>query len=156
MKITNYMDLLDKKIIKILKNNSKATLQTISDQINLSIAPTARRINQLEAKGIIKNYTVNIDENSLGYKFPAFIFISLERQQSKNFDKFEEKILSFPEVVECWLMTGTKDYLIRIAVNDVEEFENFLTKKLTVIEGVSSVESSIPLRRVKSDHARIY
>ena len=150
------MDLLDKKIIKILKNNSKATLQTISDQINLSIAPTARRINQLEAKGIIKNYTVNIDENSLGYKFPAFIFISLERQQSKNFDKFEEKILSFPEVVECWLMTGTKDYLIRIAVKDVEEFENFLTKKLTVIEGVSSVESSIPLRRVKSDHARIY
>ena len=150
------MDLLDKKIIKILKNNSKATLQTISDQINLSIAPTARRINQLEAKGIIKNYTVNIDENSLGYKFPAFIFISLERQQSKNFDKFEEKILSFPEVVECWLMTGTKDYLIRIAVNDVEEFENFLTKKLTVIEGVSSVESSIPLRRVKSDYARIY
>jgi Lrp/AsnC family leucine-responsive transcriptional regulator len=150
------MDLLDKKIIKILKNNSKATLQKISDQINLSIAPTARRINQLEAKGIIKNYTVNIDENSLGYKFPAFIFISLERQQSKNFDKFEEKILSFPEVVECWLMTGTKDYLIRIAVNDVEEFENFLTKKLTVIEGVSSVESSIPLRRVKSDHARIY
>ena len=150
------MDLLDKKIIKILKNNSKATLQTISDQINLSVAPTARRINQLEIKGIIKNYTVNIDENSLGYKFPAFIFISLERQQSKNFDKFEEKILSFPEVVECWLMTGTKDYLIRIAVNDVEEFENFLTKKLTVIEGVSSVESSIPLRRVKSDHARIY
>jgi Lrp/AsnC family leucine-responsive transcriptional regulator len=150
------MDLLDKKIIKILKNNSKATLQKISDQINLSIAPIARRINQLEAKGIIKNYTVNIDENSLGYKFPAFIFISLERQQSKNFDKFEEKILSFPEVVECWLMTGTKDYLIRIAVNDVEEFENFLTKKLTVIEGVSSVESSIPLRRVKSDHARIY
>ena len=150
------MDLLDKKIIKILKDNSKATLQTISDQINLSIAPTARRINQLEVKGIIKNYTVNIDENSLGYKFPAFIFISLERQQSKNFDKFEEKILSFPEVVECWLMTGTKDYLIRIAVNDVEEFENFLTKKLTVIEGVSSVESSIPLRRVKSDHVRIY
>ena len=150
------MDLLDKKIIKILKNNSKATLQTISDQINLSIAPTARRINQLEAKGIIKNYTVNIDENSLGYKFPAFIFISLEKQQSKNFDKFEEKILNFPEVVECWLMTGTKDYLIRIAVKDVEEFENFLTKKLTVIEGVDSVESSIPLRRVKSEHARIY
>ena len=150
------MDLLDKRIIKILKNNSKATLQIISDQINLSIAPTARRINQLESKGIIKNYTVNIDENSFGYKFPAFIFISLERQQSKNFDKFEEKILSFPEVVECWLMTGTKDYLIRIAVKDVEEFENFLTKKLTVIEGVSSVESSIPLRRVKSDHARIY
>ena len=64
--------------------------------------------------------------------------------------------MSFPEVVECWLMTGTKDYLIRIAVKDVEEFESFLTKKLTVIEGVSSVESSIPLRRVKSDHARIY
>ena len=146
---------VDKKIVKILKNNSKTTLQNISEKINLSIAPTARRINQLEENNIIKNYSVNIDETSLGYKFPAFIFISLEKQQSKNFDKFEKKILNFPEVVECWLMTGAKDYLIRIAVKDVEEFEDFLTKKLTVIEGVSSVETSIPLRRVKSEYSRV-
>ena len=89
------------------------------------------------------------------YKRQAFIFISLEKQQSKNFDKFEKKILNFPEVVECWLMTGAKDYLIRIAVKDVEEFEDFLTKKLTVIDGVSSVETSIPLRRVKSEYSRV-
>lgn len=149
------MDLIDKKIIKILNNNSKTTLQTISDKVNLSIGPTARRISQLEKNNIIKNYSVNIDEYSLGYKFPAFIFISLEKQQSKNFDKFEKQILNFPEVVECWLMTGSKDYIIRIAVKDVEEFENFLTKKLTVIDGVSSVESSIPLRRVKTGFSRI-
>lgn len=149
------MDQIDKKIIKILNNNSKTTLQTISDKVNLSIGPTARRISQLEKKNIIKNYSVNIDEYSLGYKFPAFIFISLEKQQSKNFDKFEKQILNFPEVVECWLMTGSKDYIIRIAVKDVEEFENFLTKKLTVIDGVSSVESSIPLRRVKTGFSRI-
>ena len=149
------MDFIDKKIIKILNNNSKTTLQTISDKVNLSIGPTARRISQLEKNNIIKNYSVNIDEYSLGYKFPAFIFISLEKQQSKNFDKFEKQILNFPEVVECWLMTGSKDYIIRIAVKDVEEFENFLTKKLTVIDGVSSVESSIPLRRVKTSFSRI-
>lgn len=149
------MDLIDKKIIKILNNNSKTTLQAISDKVNLSIGPTARRISQLEKNNIIKNYSVNIDEYSLGYKFPAFIFISLEKQQSKNFDKFEKQILNFPEVVECWLMTGSKDYIIRIAVKDVEEFENFLTKKLTVIDGVSSVESSIPLRRVKTGFSRI-
>lgn len=149
------MDFIDKKIIKILNNNSKTTLQTISDKVNLSIGPTARRISQLEKNNIIKNYSVNIDEYSLGYKFPAFIFISLEKQQSKNFDKFEKQILNFPEVVECWLMTGSKDYIIRIAVKDVEEFENFLTKKLTVIDGVSSVESSIPLRRVKTGFSRI-
>lgn len=149
------MDQIDKKIIKILNNNSKTTLQTISDKVNLSIGPTARRISQLEKNNIIKNYSVNIDEYSLGYKFPAFIFISLEKQQSKNFDKFEKQILNFPEVVECWLMTGSKDYIIRIAVKDVEEFENFLTKKLTVIDGVSSVESSIPLRRVKTSFSRI-
>lgn len=149
------MNLIDKKIIKILNNNSKTTLQAISDKVNLSIGPTARRISQLEKNNIIKNYSVNIDEYSLGYKFPAFIFISLEKQQSKNFDKFEKQILNFPEVVECWLMTGSKDYIIRIAVKDVEEFENFLTKKLTVIDGVSSVESSIPLRRVKTGFSRI-
>ena len=65
------MDEVDKKIVKILKNNSKTTLQNISEKINLSIAPTARRINQLEENNIIKNYSINIDETSLGYKFPA-------------------------------------------------------------------------------------
>ena len=65
------MDEVDKKIVKILKNNSKTTLQNISEKINLSIAPTARRINQLEENNIIKNYSVNIDETSLGYKFPG-------------------------------------------------------------------------------------
>jgi len=149
------MDDINKKIIKILKANGKTTLQNISEKINLSVAPIARRINQLEKNNIIKNYSINIDETSLGYKFPAFIFISLEKQQSKNFDKFEKKILNFPEVVECWLMTGSKDYLIRIAVKDVSEFEDFLTKKLTVIDGVSSVETSIPLRRVKSEFCRV-
>lgn len=149
------MDDINKKIIKILKTNGKTTLQNISEKINLSVAPIARRINQLEKNNIIKNYSINIDETSLGYKFPAFIFISLEKQQSKNFDKFEKKILNFPEVVECWLMTGSKDYLIRIAVKDVSEFEDFLTKKLTVIDGVSSVETSIPLRRVKSEFCRV-
>ena len=71
------MDEVDKKIVKILKNNSKTTLQNISEKINLSIAPTARRINQLEENNIIKNYSVNIDENSLGYKSVSYTHLTL-------------------------------------------------------------------------------
>ena len=79
----------------------------------------------------------------------------MDTQHTMYFGRYEKKILNFPEVVECWLMTGAKDYLIRIAVKNVKEFEDFLTKKLTVIDGVSSVETSIPLRRVKSEYSRV-
>ena len=145
-------------IIKSLnKSKKEKEIYCLASNNNPGISDICNELKIVDINNseIIKNYSINIDETSLGYKFPAFIFISLEKQQSKNFDKFEKKILNFPEVVECWLMTGAKDYLIRIAVKDVEEFEEFLTKKLTVIDGVSSVETSIPLRRVKSEYSRV-
>ena len=80
--------------------------------------------------------------------------VKLDKQVDDALKTFETRIKSYPEVVDCWLMTGARDYLIRIATADLVEFEAFLTGKLTKIEGVSSIESSIPLRRVKAATAR--
>ena len=149
------MDNFDYKILECLKSDARMSYQRVSEKVGLSISSVGRRIHSMETKNVIEGYTVKINENKLGFTFPVFVFVRLEKQRAENFAYFEKKIKIFPEVVECWLMTGAKDYLIRIAVKDVEEFEEFLTKKLTVIDGVSSVETSIPLRRVKSEYSRV-
>ncbi|MEC8744977.1 MAG: Lrp/AsnC ligand binding domain-containing protein, partial [Pseudomonadota bacterium] len=79
----------------------------------------------------------------------------LERQLASNFAAFEEKIRQFPEVVECWLMTGSQDYLLKLSTSDVRAFERFLTEDLTAIDKVSSVDTSIPLRCVKANESRL-
>ena len=79
----------------------------------------------------------------------------MDRQIDENLVDFEKHILRYPEVLDCWLMTGTYDYLLRVAVRDLNEFEHFLTGRLTKVSGVASIESSIPIRQVKSAAARI-
>ena len=99
--------------------------------------------------------SISYTEKKLGFNFPVFVFVRLEKQRATNFSDFENEIKRFSEVVECWLMTGSQDYLLKIITKDVTEFERFLTLKLTTIEGVSSVDSSVPLRCAKQSHHRI-
>ena len=96
-----------------------------------------------------------IDEEKLGFGFSIFVSVRLDKQVDERLVTFEESVARYQEVVDCWLMTGGFDYLLRIAVSDLHEFERFLTQKLTKIEGVASIESSIPLRRVKESVARL-
>ena len=109
----------------------------------------------MEADGVIEGYTVQINEEKLGFGFPVFVSVRLERQLAKNFAAFEKKISQYPEVVECWLMTGAQDYLLKLSTSDVRAFERFLTEDLTAIDKVSSVDTSIPLRCVKANESRL-
>ena len=129
-------------------------IQALADQVGLSASPCARRVRLLEEAGIIKGYAAVIDEAKLGFAVSVFVSVKLDRQVDEALKKFEAAVKSYPEVVDCWLMTGARDYLIRIATADLVEFEEFLTSKLTRIDGVSAIESSIPLRRVKAATAR--
>ena len=95
-----------------------------------------------------------LDEAKLGFEFSVFVSVQLDKQVDGTLAAFEAAIIKFPEVVDCWLMTGNRDYMLRIAVSSLAEFEHFLVGTLTKVQGVSSVESSIPLRRVKSGMAR--
>ncbi|MCP4303323.1 MAG: Lrp/AsnC family transcriptional regulator, partial [bacterium] len=114
----------------------------------------ARRIRLLEQAGVIAGYRTLIDESRAGFPFSVFVSVKLAQQVDDALNAFEAAISNYPEVVDCWLMTGNRDYLLRVAVRDISAFEAFLTGRLTKIPAVASIESSIPLRRVKSGLAR--
>ena len=149
------IDQLDRSILQMLQRNGRATINEVSENVGLSPSPVARRVRLLEDAGIITGYAAQIDEVALGYGFSVFISVKLEKQIDDALVKFEAAIRLFPEVVDCWLMTGNRDYLLRIATNGLAEFERFLVGRFTKLPGVTSIESSIPLRRVKVGMARI-
>lgn len=149
------LDVHDTQILRALLENGRISVQDLSDRIGLSPTPVARRLRALEQRGIITGYTALIDEAALGYEITVFVSIQLDRQVDQSLERFEAAIASFPEVVDCWLMTGNRDYLLRVVTRGLSSFETFLTGRLTKVPGVSNIESSIPLRRVKTGIARM-
>ncbi|WP_127903721.1 Lrp/AsnC family transcriptional regulator [Solirhodobacter olei] len=153
MESTN-LDEIDRAILRELQSNGRLTVQELSERVGLSPSPCARRLRMLEAAGVIRGYAATLDEAKLGFPVSIFVSVKLDKQVDDALVNFESRVRGYPEVVDCWLMTGPRDYLLRIAVSDLAEFEKFLTSSLTRIEGVASIESSIPLRRVKAGSAR--
>jgi len=148
-------DKIDRKILQELQGNARLSHQELSERVGLSPTACARRIRQMEESGLIKGYSANIDENLVGFGFTVFVSVQLDRQIDERLHGFEREIELLPEVADCWLMTGNRDYLLRIVLTDLTEFEHFLTGRLTKIPGVASIESSIPIRRVKEQKARL-
>ncbi|MDT2073932.1 MAG: Lrp/AsnC family transcriptional regulator [Planktomarina sp.] len=152
--INTKIDIFDTGILRELQNNGRASIIELSQIVGLSPSPVARRLHNLEQAGFITGYTALLDETKLGFGVSVFVSVQLDKQVDGALAAFEAAIIKFPEVVDCWLMTGNRDYMLRIAVSGLAEFEHFLVGTLTKVEGVSSIESSIPLRRVKSGFGR--
>ncbi|MEM8854955.1 MAG: Lrp/AsnC family transcriptional regulator [Pseudomonadota bacterium] len=150
------LDDIDQKILRELQRDGRLTHQELSERIGLSASPCARRMKKLEGEGYITGYSAEIDETRMGFGFSVFVSVRLDRQVDDRLVTFEQEVGRCPEIVDCWLMTGSFDYLLRIAVRDLTEFEFFLTGRLTKIAGVASIESSIPIRRVKYSPARLW
>ncbi|MEM9063119.1 MAG: Lrp/AsnC family transcriptional regulator [Pseudomonadota bacterium] len=148
------LDETDRRILRALQADGRLTIQDLSDQVGLSPSPVSRRVRLLEERGILTGYAALIDEAKLGFGVSVFVSVQLDKQIDQALAKFEAAIAGFPEVVDCWLMTGNRDYLLRVATADLAEFEAFLTGRLTRVAGVSNIESSIPLRRVKAGTGR--
>ena len=149
------LDKMDRLILHELQMDGRLTHQELSERIGLSASPCARRIKNLESEGYITGYSARIDEAKMGFGFNVFVSVKLDQQIDDRLVSFERDITACPEVVDCWLMTGAFDYLLRVAVLDMQEFEQFLTRRLTKISGVASIESSIPVRRVKDQVTRL-
>jgi Lrp/AsnC family transcriptional regulator, leucine-responsive regulatory protein len=149
------LDPIDVKILTELQRDARLSHQDLSERVGLSPSPCARRIRKLEADGYITGYRAIVGEEKMGFGFKIFISVKLDRQIDRRLVDFEREIKLCPEVVECWLMTGTFDYLLRVSVADLSDFEHFLTGRLTQIPGVASIESSVPIRRVKHQPERI-
>ena len=153
MEIIKY-DNLDAVILRELQKNGRATITDLSERVGLSPSPVARRLHNLEEAGFITGYAALLDEVKLGFGVSVFVSVQLDKQVDGALATFEAAVNEFPEVVDCWLMTGNRDYMLRVATTGLADFERFLVGTLTKIEGVPSIESSIPLRRVKSGLAR--
>lgn len=152
---TAQLDSFDIQILRALRSDGRLSVQNLSELIGLSPTPTARRLKRLEETGIIKGYCALIDGVALGYTVTVFVSVQLDRQVDDALASFEAAIDAFPEVIDCWLMTGNRDYMMRVVTADLREFEHFLVQQLTKVPGVSTIESSIPLRRVKDGQARM-
>ncbi len=143
------LDATDRKILAVLQTDSRTTVQDLAERVGLSPSPCHRRVKRLEEAGVITRYIAMIDQRSVGLPVSVFISIKLERQREEDLDRFARTIQGWREVLECYLMTGPRDYLLRVVVADLAAYERFLKEKLTRIDGVSSIESSFALDQVK-------
>lgn len=142
------LDMLDLKILERLQQDGRITNQQLSDDVGLSPSPCLRRVRLLEENGVIDGYVALVKPDAVGLSVTAFVRIRLDQQDDAHLTAFETEIAIFPEVMECYLMTGEADYQLRVLVRSLAEFEDFLRYKLTRIRGVSQMTTSFALRPV--------
>ncbi|MCK0207818.1 Lrp/AsnC family transcriptional regulator [Starkeya koreensis] len=147
------IDETDRRILAALQQDAHMTMERLAELVGLSPSPCARRVRNLEAAGVIKRYVAVVDQEKVGLPVSVFASIRLERQREDELDRFARAIARWPEIVECYLMTGQRDYLLRIVVKDLPAYEAFLKRTLTRLEGVASIESSFALSQVKHAQA---
>ena len=140
------MDALDAKIIRALQKDGRQKLADLSDKVGLSPTPLARRIARLEAEGVITGYSARVDQEKLGLPLNVFIFVELEHQSRDALNTFETALRRFDEVMECYLMTGTRDVLLRVVAKDLGGFDRFLEEGLMQVPGIRNMRSSFALR----------
>ena len=147
------LDRIDLRLLALLQQQGRATNADIAGQVNLSASACLRRIQRLEAAGVIRGYAALVDPKSLGLGLQAFVRVQLEKHGQLGLDRFIEGVNSWDEVVACHALTGDMDYLLHVVVQDLEHFSQFLLDKLINATGVADVNSSFVLRTVKQTRA---
>ena len=142
-------DQFDIRLLNRLQNDARITNVALAEAANLSPAPCLRRVRDLEAAGVIRGYVTLLDPEALGLDVSVFIQVSLEKQVGQALRTFEETIEGYPEVMECYLMTGDSDYLLRVVAPDLKALQGFIVDRLAKIPHVASIRSSITLKQVK-------
>lgn len=140
------MDALDRRIIAALQRDGRISVTDLAAEIGLSPTPCARRIARLEDAGIIKGYGARIDQNAVGLPVSVFIWVELETQSKEAVDAFERAVRGFERVMECHLMTGSRDILLRVVAADLTDFDRFLEERLMRVPGIRALRSSFALR----------
>ncbi|MEP3856789.1 MAG: Lrp/AsnC family transcriptional regulator [Porticoccus sp.] len=141
------LDAYDRAILRKLQQEGRISNQDLAEYVNLSPSPCLRRVRRLEEEGVIDGYTARLNARRLGLNLMAFIQISMDKHIPERFEGFESAVANFPEVLECHLITGqAADYLLKVVVEDMDGYQQFLLNKITRIEGVSGVQSSFVLK----------
>jgi Lrp/AsnC family leucine-responsive transcriptional regulator len=143
------IDSTDLRILTELQNDSSLTNIELARRVHLSPSPCLTRVKSLETAGVITRYVALVNPKQLGLTLSVFISISLKEQSKSALAEFEERIAEHDEVMECYLMTGDSDYLIRVAVTDISALEKFILDQLAPISGIEKIRSSFALKQVR-------
>ncbi len=146
---TAKLDAIDRKILQNLQQDGRMSLAELSAKVGLSSSPCLRRVRLLEKTGVITRYVAVLDQQTVGLPVSVFVSLKLESQRQQMLSNFGKMVARWPELLECYLMTGPRDDLLRVVVEDLTAYERFLKQKLTRVEGIASIESSFALEQVK-------
>ena len=144
------MDTIDKKLLKLLQTDSKKTTKELSLKLDLSVTAVYERIKKLEREGIIQNYVALINRSKVDKGFIVFCHIKLIKHTREFLTKFENQVVKLSEILECHHVSGDYDYILKIAVKDMEEYREFLVTKLTTLDHIGSTHSTFMISEVKN------
>lgn len=148
--MNNRLDTTDLKILNLLQEDGRLTIKKISEILNLSTTPIFERIKKLEKEGYIKKYVALLNDRKMGLKQTVFIHLTLKEHSRSYIEKFANDVKEFPEVMECYRITGNFDFLLKVLVKDIESYENFILTKLSLISNLGHVQSHIALSESKN------
>lgn len=142
------LDGTDLKILDALQHDARISNQDLARQVGLSPTPCLRRSNRLQQSGLVRGHAALLDQAALGWKVNAFVFVSLEQQNNDALEAFVGRIAGHPRIMECYLMTGDSDYLLRVVARDLDDYQRFLLSTITPIPGVANIRTSFALQQV--------
>lgn len=147
----NTIDEIDRKIILLLRGNAKLSIKEVAHEIGMTKTPVYERIKKLEKSGIIEKYVAVINDKKLNNGMFIFCSVSLEVQKLKEIENFKQEIKKLPEVLECYLMGGANDFLLKVMVRDLDEYHQFSSGKLAALNNVNQIKSTFVLDVVKKN-----
>lgn len=143
------LDVIDKRLLELLQADTKKTTKELSDKLNLSVTAVYERIKKLEREGVIDKYVAIIDKSKIQKNFVVFCHVKLAQHNIDLIKHFEKSILKLDEVLECYHVSGDYDYILKIFVQDMEEYREFMVTKLTTIKDIGSTHSTFMIGEVK-------
>lgn len=143
------LDKIDRGLLKLLQNDCKQTTKALSNVLGLSVTAVYERVKKLENAGIISNYVALLNKEAIGKTFVAFCHVKLTQHTQEYVVKFEKEVFDLPEVLECYHVSGDYDYILKVIVEDMQEFREFMVKKLTNISHIGSTHSMFMISEVK-------
>jgi Lrp/AsnC family leucine-responsive transcriptional regulator len=143
------LDRYDRILLQALQENGRASNVELSEKVNLSAPQCYRRVRRLEAEGLIRGYAAQVVPAAIGMNVVAFVSLNIDREQYKKARELEKTIRQFPEILECYTITGDFDYLLKVVAKDLKSLSNFLTDRLMHVPGVSGVRSMVCLEEIK-------
>lgn len=147
---THRLDARDLQIVRALQDDGRLSNLDLAQRVNLSPSPCLRRVRLLEEAGVIRGYSADVDPRALGLNVTAFIRITLTRHDREAVARFESRVRDIDEILDCHLLTGEADYLLRVMVPDLEAYEGFVRNRLHAIPGIASITTSLVYGTVKS------